>query len=469
MSDILLMYPYVNDITAEVAGMLPPLGLSYISSYILQFGYKSEIIDCSGQGIPYSSIPSIVKNKNPKIIGISSTTPVIHRAIELAYLLKSINRNILIVLGGSHVSVLGEELLEEVNAVDIIVKGEGEITFTEILDMHIRQQIKIEDIKGISYRNKEKIVSNPPRPNILNIDLIPFPSREVINYPNYRMPTKWNFKGPFATVITSRGCPFLCKFCYVHKMFGRKVRFRSVDNIIKELKVLIQNFGIKDIIFYDDTLTLNKERIVNLCNRILIEKINISWGCYSRVDTIDEDIVQIMKKAGCRMISFGVESGSDEILKRMGKGITVEDSINAISICNKHKIETSVSVLVGFPGETVKTIIDTKQFLKRLDPLFVSIFRLIPYPGTILFNYYLEQVGKKKLLISDFEKINESYICLKTISNKNIINSLKKMYIVFYMRPKKLKDHLIRTISNAHLLKGYFRAMLWVINQKMKI
>jgi len=175
-----------------------------------------------------------------------------------------------------------------------------------------------------------------------------------------------------------------------------------------------------------------------------------------------------MKQAGCRMISFGVESGSNYMLKKMKKGITVSDSFNAIKICNKVKIETSVSVVVGFPGETKRTILETKIFLKQLNPLFVTIFRLIPYPGTVLFEDYLKQQGKKKLYINEFESIGERFLRIPKISDNDLSKAVYKMYLSFYASPKKLIDHLVRVFSNCHLFKGYYRAFLWLVKQKMK-
>jgi len=305
---------------------------------------------------------------------------------------------------------------------------------------------------------------------IEDIDVLPYPDRPEIRSPHYRMATKWNFKKPFATVVTSRGCPYLCRFCNVHNMFGRKVRYRSVDNIMGELRELYYKENVRDIIFYDDTMTVNKKRLHELCDRIINEGMKITWGCYSRVDAITDELAQKIKNAGCRMISFGVESGSNEMLKRMKKGITVEQSLKAIKICKKYGIETSVSVVVGFPGETHETIRQTEIFLTKLSPLFVAIFRLIPYPGSFLFDEYLKQENIQMLPVCEFANIeSDSVLRIDGIAEDELNESVRQMYRKFYLAPSKMLEHLFRLIRNPRLFVSYMRAAYWATFQRMKM
>ncbi|MBF0207649.1 MAG: radical SAM protein [Oligoflexia bacterium] len=466
--DILIINPYLSDLIPRAGGWLPPLGICYLDAYLKKHGYLSEIIDCTGQGIDHFDIRPLIISKSPRVVGISSTSPYIERAVELAKIVKGISKDIVVIFGGYHATSLGKELLEDVSEIDIVVRGEGEETFLELADLYINQQGSLDKISGITFLNMGKIQKNVDRNKIENLDQLPFPTRDCVFYPNYDMPTKWNFKKPFATIITSRGCPFNCIFCDIQSMMGRSVRFRNVEDITLEIKELIHKYEIRDIIFYDDTLTVSKKRILELCDRIINEKLNISWGCYSRVNAIDNEIALKMKQAGCRMISFGVESGSDFILEKMKKGIKAEDSINAVKICKKHGIETSVSTILGFPGETRETMKITKDFLLKLNPLFVTVFPLIPYPGTILYEKYLKQNRIDRLPIPAFIELGEvRSLKIDGLSSQEINKSVFDIYKKFYFRPKKLLEHFIRVITNRNLIRSYVLAVYWLFLQKI--
>lgn len=247
-------------------------------------------------------------------------------------------------------------------------------------------------------------------------------------------------------------------------MFGNIVRYRSVENVIDEIKTIVNDHNISDFIFYDDTLTLNRSRLLLLCNTICSENLKISWGCYSRTNAIDNEMLATMKQSGCRMIAFGVESGDDEILKKMKNGITTKDSLNAIKMCKKFKIETSASFVIGFPGESKKTLKTTIKFIKKLDPMFMTIFRLIPYPGSTIYTLYLKQEKKEHLSLDDFEHIEtEHYIQIDGFSKNDLDKIVKKTYLKFYFSPKKIFDHLKRCIVSPNLLPSYFKGFFSLI------
>jgi len=270
-------------------------------------------------------------------------------------------------------------------------------------------------------------------------------------------------------MITSRGCPYQCQFCDVHELFGRKTRYRTVDNVIEEMRMLSIEYRVKEIIFYDDTITIDRERVMELCERMIKEKLDISWGCYSRVDRIDDEMSKIMKRAGCHMISMGVESGSDEMLTKMQKGITIEQTRNAFKILKKNNIETSASFIVGFPGETRQTLQKTKEFVKEIDPTFALFFRLIPYPGTSLYSRYLKEENLTGLNIQQFKELGSKRVVpIDNISEEELQRIIRNLLFTFYFRLGKLFQHLLR-ISSFFRIKGYLRGLMWLIFQKRRI
>jgi radical SAM superfamily enzyme YgiQ (UPF0313 family) len=468
MMNILLLYPYFLDVVPKTSGLLPPLSLGYLGSFVRKHGFKCDIIDCTGQGITHQEVCHIVRQERPDFVGISSTTMYIDRAIDLSMKIKNVCPATKVIVGGCHATVMAKAVLKESESVDIVIRGEGEETLLEILRGFQHDEFDLSTIKGISYRYKGKIIENGDRPMIKDMDSIPFPLRKTAENVNYRSSMKWNYRYPFASMITSRGCPYHCEFCNVHDMFGMKVRYRSVENVIEELNMLSKDYGIKEVVFYDDTLTINKKRVVEICERMISEKLDITWGCYSRSDAIDDKITKLMKKSGCHMISIGVETGSERILNDMKKGITLEQSRKAIEVCKKNGIETSASFVVGFNGETRKTIQETSRFAQEIDPTFMTIFRLVPYPGTSSYIKYLNERKLSKLSIQQFKELgNSRVIQVDDISEEELRKLIKKMYHSFYLRPSKLLQHFFRMFS-FHIVKGYLRGLIWFVWQKME-
>ena len=291
-----------------------------------------------------------------------------------------------IILGGIHPTALIKKSIEEMKDVDIFVIGEGELTIKEIMD-----EVDIKKIKGVGYNDKGNIKVNPPREFIENLDEIPFPSRELLpNIKNYTLGFDWEGRKPAATVFSSRGCPYNCIYCASKVMWKGKVRFRSAENVLEEIDFLVDNYKIKEVLFYDDHFTLNKQRLQDICNGLIKRKYNLTWCCFSRVDSLDLETAQLMKKSGCHMISFGVESGSQIILDAMHKNVKVEDIIKAFKICKKVRINTKASFIFGGPKETYETISETRKLIKTILKDYVWFFMITPMPGTELYKFHEE-------------------------------------------------------------------------------
>jgi len=319
--------------------------------------------------------------------------------------------------------------MEECKYIDIIVKGEGEETTRELIE-NIEKGTSLNGVKGITFREKNEIIDTEPRPFIKNIDDIPFPSRDLLPMHLYK------FNGvKYTTMLTSRGCPFKCSFCSSSRLFGGYWRGRSPENVLEEMKTVYEEYGIRNIEFMDDTFTLNQERAEKICDEIIKQGWDISWGASSRVDTLSKRLVEKMKKAGCWIIFLGIESGSQKILDAIGKRITLEQVKKAVKILKDAGIQVLGSFIIGFLQDTTETIKETIKFAKSLNLNYAEFSILTPYPGTPIFDY-----AKKHgmLLTEDWSKYTavEPIVKIEGVSEKEIKALFQKAYITFYLRPR---------------------------------
>ncbi|MFZ5573411.1 MAG: B12-binding domain-containing radical SAM protein [Thermodesulfobacteriota bacterium] len=454
---VLLNINYSNHADAA-EGLVPPLGLCYISSYLKNLSIKSKIIDANALNLKEEEIIGLLAKYRPRAVGISATTPTIVKAYETIDCIKSFFPGMVVIIGGPHPSALPRQTLEENKNIDIVVKGEGEITTRELVAA-IKKNEGYRGIKGIIYREGTEIRVNPQRERIVDIDQLPFPDRSDLPIHKYRPSIKWYQRTPFTTIMTSRGCPNDCIFCASKNILGRTVRFRSPENVIAEIKLLIEQFGIKEIIFYDDTFTHNKKHAQRICECMLREKLDITWGCLSRVDKVDKPLLELMKKAGCHILSYGVESGNQEMLRRMRKKTKLEQIREAIKATTEAGIDISTSFVFGVPGETKASMEETIRFALEIDPLFAQFYRVVPFPGTDLFTMYLEQNAGEKIKWQEFLEVGNSdnLIKLDTITTADFNRLLKESYKRFYLRPSKILKILYK-MSTPYKIQGLLRA-----------
>lgn len=457
MLDILLINPNYSKNTDTEEGVIAPLGICYISAYLKKNNIKAEVLDANALKLKNEEILSMVRQKEPLIIGITATTPSIIKAYELANEIKK-NDKIKIVVGGPHVTNLSERTLNENANIDIVVRGEGEITTFNLINI-LKEKGNLSGIKGITYREGNKIVFNETREYIKDLDSLPEPDRSDLPINKYSPSIKWLKRMPFATMMTSRGCPNDCVFCASKTVFGRATRFRSPENVLAEIKNLISQFGIKEIMFYDDTFTLDKNRIDELCDLLIKNMIDITWGCLSRVDRIDENLLIKMKKAGCHLICYGIESGSERMLNIIRKNINLKQVEKAIELTKKVGIDCSASFVFGVPGETKETMQQTINFAVKINPLFAQFYRVVPLPGTELFNIYLKQQKNDNINWGNFLELGsaENLIKLDTISEKDFNYFLRMSYRKFYLRPKKIFQIFFKMLA-PRKIKGLLKA-----------
>jgi tRNA A37 methylthiotransferase MiaB len=357
-------------------------------------GYENYLrnlgsLDCS----IWKAIQTTISEYRPSVIGITSKSQNYTSATNVARIAKGIDRDIIVVLGGPHPTLMRGEILGNPD-IDICVRGEGEITIVELLKA-IENHDRKDTIKGISHRINGKILDNPPREFIGNLDDLCYPHQyaaEVLkDYDQYP-------RQAFSSIFATRGCPHDCTFCGSRYIWGRRVRFRSPENIVGEINRL-RELGTNTIHFDDDTFGINKRFIRELCLAIKSKCPGITWGCEIHVNLVDEENISLMKDAGCESISLGVESGNNQILNEIRKDITIEKALAAADLIKKHDIRLGVFFMVGFPQETEESMNDTMRAMKNIkaDSIIFSIFT--PYPGTETFDFCKE----KGLVKDDFD------------------------------------------------------------------
>ena len=435
MQILLLSPPTISAVKAVVGTTGPPLGLAYLASMVRD-EHDVRIVDSLAEDYNYGDVERIIKKYDPDVVGITSTTSMIPDAYAIAKIAKRYNENVKIVMGGPHVTFLPERTFQECPYIDFIVRGEGELTFRELINS-LERDGDPSNILGLSINLRDKVKNNPPRPLIKDIDTIPMPSYDLLPMEKYQA------NGVrFGTVMTSRGCPFNCAFCSSSLQFGKRWRGHSDSRVIEELKHLHEKYRIREIEFLDDTFTLNKHRAIRIARRIVKEGLDISWSASSRVDTFTEEVAEAMKKSGCHTIYFGIESGSRKTLNFIGKGITPEQSISAVKKAKRHKLRALGSFVIGFPEETKEDIKKTIKFSKKVGVDFAQFTIATPYPGTRLWKY---ASAKKLILTFDWRKYTtlDPVMKLKNFTSQQITKLLQKAYISFYLRPSFLIKDLI--------------------------
>ncbi len=351
----------------------PPLGLTYIAAVCEAAGADVVILDYIVRGYSKEKLIAELAAFGPDIVGTNSVTLNFKKAAGILQTAKKANPGIITLMGGPHVSFDSEAVLTLYPEIDIIVRGEGEATVTELLGK-IHDRDAWQDIRGISFRDKGRIITTGPRPFIEDLDALPKPARHLLPMARYQA------LGDPVSIITSRGCPNQCIFCLGRRMVGQKVRFRSPVLIADEIGELI-SMGSSYINIADDLFTASKSRVRALCNEILKRKLLFHWSAFSRVNTIDVETLRLMKSAGCHSVSFGIESGNAEMLKRVKKGITLDQARKASAACKEAGIRGHASFMVGLPGETFDTMKDSLNLQKELEIESAYHF-LSPFPGT---------------------------------------------------------------------------------------
>ncbi len=436
----------------------PPLGIAYLASY-LQISFpekiKLKLIDCEAEKFcNYNQVIKAILKNHPHIVGFSVVTGTFKVVSELSRVLKKIDPNIRIIAGGPHITALPEEYIP---GVDVKIFGEGEITLFEYIT-EIFLGGSTADIKGcIQFKDKKIVSHGGPRPLIKNLDLIPIPVRELLPTRSYFHSYPYPKVRNFTTMLTSRGCPYNCNFCGNEKIWGKKVRFHSLERIFEEIDLIIYQ-GINLIFFDDDTFTVNKSRVSKICKHIRRFHPHLRWICHARADTIDLEILTEMKKSGCVEIQVGVESGDPYVLEKTDKSLSIEEIRKAFALLNKVKLNTWATFILGNSGETPTTIRKSIKLAKEINPTYCSFIVLLPFPGTRIFEKY-----KKRGYITTFDWNRYSWhgrpiISTKALTDKDLIAWRKRANLEFYLRPPKLLEtsfNMIQAFSFREIMRNF--------------
>jgi radical SAM superfamily enzyme YgiQ (UPF0313 family) len=448
-----------------------PVGLLSIASVLNENGYETKVYDANPmrgnivvkRRIKPRILPVIYKKNlyNPKfyiwkkirknikkffpdIIGINISTCAYDSALNIAKIAKEVDENVKVIVGGYHPTALPTETIKE-PYFDVVVRGEGEITMLELVKA-LQHGYKLKNVRGITYLSNGKIVHTPQRNLVENLDSLPFPARDLLIDRKEVLPVA------LGSLMGSRGCSFACNFCSSRMMWGTRVRFRSPENIVDEIEEVCNTYGIREFTFCDDTFTLNRKWAIRICKLIRSRKLDILWYSHTRLDTVNREVLREMKLAGCDRIGVGVESGNQEILNAMGRNITLNEMRKGIKKIREMRFILSVYAMLGYPGETVKTIMDTEKFLKEINPDIFFLYIATPYPGTKLY----ELAKKENLLLhrnwSEYTTFHP-VLKLNTISNEELMNH--------YYRLSSYRYERWRDFYRARLLnfRGVFKRM----------
>ena len=408
----------------------PPISLCTIGAVLRQAGYEVKIDDCPSQGIDSDGMKKVLADYQPDLMVMNSSTPSINFDVTIPALAKSVLPDLKIAAFGIHVGVLPDEVFASSPELDFIARGEPEYTVLSIAS-YLEKGGAGDDTNGISARINGKIEHFDSRPFYPNLDDLPFPAWDLIDLNNYTLP----FSGRrFTMVMSSRGCPYDCTFCVAQSYYGKKVRKRSAERICDEVEWTQAQFDIHDFFFWSESFTIAKKNIHGLCDEIFKRGLKIKWVCNSRVDNVDKELLTKMKKAGCWMISYGIESADQGILDRAKKGVTIAQVREAVKITREAGFQIAGHFVLGLPGETEATLNKTSTFSRELDLDYAQYYCAAPWPGS----RFYEEAKKEGWLNTENWDLFEQSNCVidyPDLPGAKIMKIRDQMTTAFYFRP----------------------------------
>jgi len=447
MVRVLLVNPssrgfYEGSQVEEAVPFQPCLSMAMLSSSLKKYGHDVKILDFNLKTVDEEVLVSTVKEFKPEYVGFTFVTPLFHIVQRLTCIVKKIDKKIKVVCGGPHSSSIPQRVLEE-SDVDIVVIGEGDIIILEI----INNISNLKNVKGICFKQEKKIILNPRRELIPNLDVLPFPDWEAFDLRMYNKSSRLvSRKSPLGFIETSRGCVFDCCFCN-KSLVGRTFRAKSAKRVVAEMEYMLRK-GFQEIYVVDDGFTTDMGRASEVCKTIMKKNLMFPWTLTSgvRVDRVTQELFEELKMAGCYRVAFGIESGNEAVLKDFGKHIKLDQVRRAVNWATKAGLETLGFFMLALPADTESSMQDTIDFAKQLDLSVAKFTITIPYPGTKLFNDY----DAKKLIKSkdwknyDVYKPNELFNH-PTLEWDTIYKYHKKAFRSFYFRPKYIIKRFVNS------------------------
>lgn len=432
------------------------MGLAYLAAVLEKNEHTVEVIDCPAQRIDHEELKKKIASLKPEMVGITSMTPTIHSVLTASHIIKEACPEAPIILGGVHATFMEEQTLSDLPEVDVVVRGEGEHTITELASVAANPS-QLDKVAGITFRNGDKIIRTPDRPFIQDLDALPYPALKHFLLEKYRV-----FGRKILPIVTSRGCPFQCSFCVTSRVFGKKTRMRQPKKVVDELEWLRDEHGADAYTFFDDTFTLNRDRVHKICDEMIRRKIGVPWDCETRVDQISREVLAKMKKAGCQVVTLGIESGCQHILNAFNKRTSVEQNERGIRLVKEAGLSVVTSVIVGYPGETLETIKQTLDFIQRVKPDDAYVCVATPYPGTELHRLVEEKGWKMSPDWSKYDTVTPVFEN-PSIPGEKILEMRKKFYDDFYSTFYILRQMSKLRVYNRILARMALNHFIWRI------
>ena len=432
----------------------PLIGLAYLAAVLEKDGHAVMVIDCPPQHLTYGHIDHELSRFQPDMVGITSVTATFNSALKVAQNTKQTCPKALVVLGGPHVTIADDQFLLQHPEVDVVVKGEGEQTLIELARYVIGTR-SLNDVAGIAFNSKGQVIHTANRACIQNLDDLPYPAYHYFPLIKYRI-----FKKIGVPILTSRGCGSGCSFCLVPQIAGNNFRARSPASVLNELQAVKERYHVDFVTFNDEIFTYDKQRVLDICSGIKQRKIKVPWDCQTRVDLISKELLNAMKEANCQSINFGVESANQGILNAIGKGTTVHQNAAAIRLAKEAGLSVTVSLVLGYPGETDQTIHQTIDFIKRTEPDDLYLFLATPFPSTQLRDAVSDLGWKMSQDWNSYEMQTASF------ENQGIpFDRINKMREVFYNQLYSptyiLKQSVKGTIYSKIMVENALHQLLW--------
>jgi radical SAM superfamily enzyme YgiQ (UPF0313 family) len=427
----------------------PPLGILYIASYLKKHGFENDnfmMFDATFNP-GFKKYSDCLDTFKPDIIGITTNTITENKAIDMIKITKE-KHDIPVIIGGPGPSMNPKNYLNG-NA-DCVVLGEGEETAIEVFRHFTnKDDLAIEEIKGIAFKKNNRTVNTPSRGLIKDLDTIPYPYRDLIDVEDYRQVWKKRHGTFFSSIITARGCPYSCTWCARDLSFGRKYRYRSIEDVIGEIRELKDKYQVEALRFVDDILTVHKKRSIELFTAMIEEDVRIPFECLTRVDRVDEELLTLMKKAGLQLIYYGVESGSQRILNSMNKQIKVSDSYEASRLMKKLNLLQSWFLMLGYPPENLKDIKKTLKMVRELNPDKFGVSIAYPLPKT---KFFQDLVESGNLLINENQwnqSLDNKLLFKSNYSSEFYKWTIRGLYLNYYTsKIHKKNNNLITKVMD---------------------
>ena len=437
---LLINPPWISkdeNIWHGIKSAMPPLGLLSVAAYAEKMGFSVAVLDIHVEKLSADEVAERVKELRPRVVGLSVVTATANASHSIARLLKKTEPDCLVVFGGAHPETVPEEVLCNLS-VDVVVRGDGEETFVELLAGR-----PLFEVAGISYREGREVLHNPSRVVEMNLDKYPFPAYHLVPMHKYYPAIGAYKRLPAINMVMTRGCPGKCNFCNSAKTV---LRTRSAEHVVEEIKHLKQAYGIREIQFYDDTFTVMKQNVMKFCSLMAEARLDVTWAAFVRADCFSEEMAKAMKAAGCHQLLCGVESGDEQILRTLGKPIDRERTRAFVKIARRVGIDTRTAFIFGNQGETVASMQRTLDYSLELDADIALYNICTPYPGTQLYKWAKENGYLVTDEWSDYE-LSSMVMRLPTVSEAEIQRFYQDAHQKFYLRPISIWRRLVRVTS----------------------